>query len=88
MTESEHNGTTAHDAEATDQDEQMLAQALHAQAGLDLGVPKPAVGEETAATPGPRDAAEKPPLPTRWVLLLAVLLGLTSGAVVGLLSLF
>lgn len=90
MTESDHNGTAADDAEATEPDEQVLAQALRAQAGLDISVPVGAAASEgVAPEPGADGGApEKPPLPTRWVLLLALLLGLAAGAVVGLLSLF
>lgn len=96
MTESEPDDAAAYDAEATERDEEMLAQALYAQAGLDMSLPgrtEPAedVAPEEGAVraPGPDDGAPgKPPLPTRWVLLLALLLGLAAGAVVGLLSLF
>lgn len=96
MTEPEPDDAAAYDAEATERDEEMLAQALYAQAGLDMSLPHPTKPAEEAASPedavrapGPNDdAPEKPPLPAHWVLLLALLLGLAAGAVVGLLSLF
>lgn len=39
------------------------------------------------ATPPPAPSPSSPPLPAYWVLLLAVLLGLAAGSVIGLLTL-
>lgn len=89
VSESEPDDAAAHDAEATERDEQLLAQALYAQVGLDMGLSdRTEPAQDAVPAPDPNDASEKPPLPTRWVLLLALLLGLAAGAVVGLLSLF
>ena len=87
VSESDNDVTSSAEIE---QDEQMLAEALHAHASLDATEQDLPASTGTAYPPGgSREVPPRtPPLPTRWVLLLVVLLGFASGAVVGLLSLF
>lgn len=59
----------------SEQPERVLSEALRAQAG---SAPNPE---------GAKAEATKPGVPARWVLLLALLLGLAAGSVIGLLSL-
>lgn len=47
----------------------------------------PPVGSADATVRRPAQAAQNGPLPAHWVLLLAVLLGLAAGSVIGLLTL-
>ncbi|MFD2468233.1 hypothetical protein ACFSVL_12620 [Amycolatopsis silviterrae] len=47
----------------------------------------PPVGANDATLRRPAQAAQSGPLPAHWVLLLAVLLGLAAGSVIGLLTL-
>ncbi|SFO24446.1 hypothetical protein SAMN05421854_1011187 [Amycolatopsis rubida] len=47
----------------------------------------PPVGASDATVRRPAQAAQSGPLPAHWVLLLAVLLGLAAGSVIGLLTL-
>ncbi|MBB1155832.1 MULTISPECIES: hypothetical protein [Amycolatopsis] len=47
----------------------------------------PPVGASDATVRRPAQAAQNGPLPAHWVLLLAVLLGLAAGSVIGLLTL-
>lgn len=72
--------------------ERVLAEALraHARVGNDVGPESPGSDPPLSEPPAPEssDVPEQPSLPTRWVLLVAVLLGLAAGAVAGLLSLF
>ena|GEM_PF-5460276 len=87
VSESDHDVTGPGEIE---QDEQVLAEALRAHASLDATEQHRTVASRTAEASGDSRPAplRKPPLPTRWVLLLVVLLGFAAGAVVGLLSLF
>lgn len=81
-------------------DEKLIADALRAKAGQSGGVPTTPVGpsEQTdqlprvagASSPTVDHQAGEPepsgPLASGWILLLAVLLGLATGAVIGLLT--
>lgn len=73
-------------------DEQLIAEALRAKAGQSAGATTPLPAEETDQIPqypGPpaRPTANEPrPLASGWILLLAILLGLATGAMIGLLT--
>lgn len=77
-------------------DEQMLADALRAKASQSGGEQTTPVtpGEQTdvlprvaaPSGPGPAEPAPTGPLTSGWIMLLAVLLGLATGAVIGLLT--
>lgn len=69
---------------STEDPEALLAQALRAKAGREGADLLPAAG--TSALPAPVEEAPEP-LPVRWLLLLALTLGLAAGAVAGLLTL-
>lgn len=62
----------------------LLAEALRAKAGQTGGVATPMAPRSTAKTD--RILAEPMSLTPGWILLLAVLLGLATGTVIGLLT--
>lgn len=75
-------------------DEKLIADALRAKAGQSGGVPTTPVfpAGHTDRLPAVDHQAGEPepsgPLASGWILLLALLLGLATGAVVGLLTVF
>lgn len=66
--------------------EDLLAQALRAKAGRGAPDPAPSAAAGTAVV-DPGDTPAAPRVPGYWILLLALLLGLATGAVMGLITL-
>lgn len=70
----------------TEQPEELIAEALRAKARQG-GFPGSEESTERITTPGDDPVADDPfSLPIGWILLLAAVLGLATGAVAGLLT--